>query len=307
VTWQIDPIAVGRLGLTVADVQQQISAAWLGEVATEYLALDREIPVRVRFPDAVRFNPARLGETIVKGPDGRTAPVAALATIAPSGGQTLLTRENLRQMVLVSARLEGRDLGSTAAEITAKLRQLKLPVGYTWEVGGQYLAQRQAFRELLQVLAIASALVFVILVVHFRAFSAAMLILGAAPLSLAGALLALLATGTELNVSSAMGLVLLIGLVVKNGIVLLDYADRERERGAAAIDAVYGAARVRLRPILMTTLCTLFGLVPLALGLGAGAELQRPLALAVIGGLTLSTLITIYLIPALYVGVHRQA
>ena len=306
-TWQIDPTAAGRLGLTVADVQQQISAAWLGEVATEYLALDRDIPVRVRYPDAVRFSPAKLAETIVRGPEGRTAPISALATMAPSTGQTLLTRENLRQMVLVSARLEGRDLGSTAAEITAKLRQLKLPVGYTWEVGGQYLAQRQAFRELLQVLAIASALVFVILVIHFRAFSAAMLILGAAPLSLAGALLALLATGTELNVSSAMGLVLLIGLVVKNGIVLLDYADRERERGVAAVDAVYGAARVRLRPILMTTLCTLFGLVPLALGLGAGAELQRPLALAVIGGLTLSTVITIYLIPALYVGVHREA
>jgi multidrug efflux pump subunit AcrB len=306
-TWQIDPAAAGRLGLSVADVQQQISAAWLGEVATDYLALDREIPVRVRYPDAVRFNPARLGETIVRGPEGHTAPISALSTTAPSTGQTLLTRENLRQMVLVSARLEGRDLGSGAAEISAKLRELKLPVGYTWEVGGQYLAQRQAFRELLQVLAIASALVFVILVLHFRSFSAASLILGAAPLSLAGALLALLATGTELNVSSAMGLVLLIGLVVKNGIVLLDYADRERERGVPAIDAVYGAARVRLRPILMTTLCTLFGLVPLALGIGAGAELQRPLALAVIGGLTLSTLITIYLIPALYVGVHRKA
>src|SRR6266542_3047549 len=306
-TWQIDPTAAGRLGLTVADVQQQISAAWLGEIATDYLALDRNIPVRVRYPDPIRFNPARLGETIVRGPEGRTAPVSALATIQPSTGQTLLTRENLRQVALVSARLEGRDLGSTAAEIRAKLRKLTLPVGYTWEVGGQYLAQRQAFRELLQVLAIASALVFVILVVHFRAFRPAILILGAAPLSLAGALLALLATGTELNVSSAMGLVLLIGLVVKNGIVLLDYADRERGRGVPALEAVYGAARVRLRPILMTTLCTLFGLVPLALGLGAGAELQRPLALAVIGGLTLSTLITIYLIPALYVGVHRKA
>lgn len=304
--WQVDPAAAGRLGLTVADVQQQVSAAWLGEVATDYLSLDRNIPVRVRYPDAIRFNPGRLGDTLVRGPEGRTAPISALATITPSTGQTLLTRENLRQMVLVSARLEGRDLGSTAAEIRAKLAQLKLPVGYTWEVGGQYLAQRQAFRELLQVLAIASALVFVILVVHFRSFSAAILILGAAPLSLAGALLALLVTGTELNVSSAMGLVLLIGLVVKNGIVLLDYADRERERGRPAIDAVYGAARVRLRPILMTTLCTLFGLVPLALGLGAGAELQRPLALAVIGGLTLSTVITIYLIPALYVGVHRN-
>ena len=180
-----------------------------------------------------------------------------------------------------------------------------VPVGYTWEVGGQYLAQRQAFRELLQVLAIASALVFVILVVHFREFGVPMLILGAAPLSLAGALLALIVTGTELNVSSAMGLVLLIGLVVKNGIVLLDYADHERARGVPAGEAVFDAARVRLRPILMTTLCTLFGLVPLALGLGAGAELQRPLALAVIGGLTLSTLITLYLIPAMYAGLYR--
>ena len=133
-----------------------------------------------------------------------------------------------------------------------------------------------------------------------------MLILGAAPLSLAGALLALIVTGTELNVSSAMGLVLLIGLVVKNGIVLLDYAERERERGVPAADAVYDASRVRLRPILMTTLCTLFGRVPLALGIGAGAELQRPLALAVVGGLALSTIVTLYLIPALYAGLYRN-
>jgi CzcA family heavy metal efflux pump len=304
-TWKIDPTAAGHVGITVEDVAQQISSAWLGEVATDYLALDRTIPVRVRYPDAVRFNPGRLGETVVRGPDGKAAPISALATVVPESGQTVLTRENLRQMVLVSGRLEGRDLGTAVSEITAKLRATKLPVGYTWEVGGQYLAQRQAFRELLQVLAIASALVFVILVVHFREFGVPMLILGAAPLSLAGALLALIVTGTELNVSSAMGLVLLIGLVVKNGIVLLDYADHERARGVPAGEAVFDAARVRLRPILMTTLCTLFGLVPLALGLGAGAELQRPLALAVIGGLTLSTLITLYLIPAMYAGLYR--
>ena len=307
ITWQIDPTAVGRLGLTVSDVQQQIGAAWLGEVATDYLALDRDIPVRVRYPDAVRFDQGRLGETVVRGAEGKTAPISALATVVPAAGQTVLMRENLRQMVVVSGRLEGRDLGSAAAEISAKLREIKLPVGYTSEVGGQYLSQRQAFRELLQVLAIASALVFVILVIHFRAFSAAVLILGAAPLSLAGALMALVLTGTELNVSSAMGLVLLVGLVVKNGIVLLDYAERERLRGIPVEEAVYDAARIRLRPILMTTLCTLFGLVPLALGIGAGAELQRPLALAVIGGLSLSTLITVYLIPSLYVGLYRRA
>lgn len=306
ITWQIDPTAAGRLGLTVSEVQQQISAAWLGEVATDYLALDRDIPVRVRYPDAVRFDPGRLGETVIRGAEGKTAPISALATVTPEAGQTVLMRENLRQMVLVSGRLEGRDLGSAAAEIRAKLQGMKLPVGYTWEVGGQYLAQRQAFRELLEVLGIASALVFVILVVHFRAFSPAVLILGAAPLSLAGALIALVLTGIELNVSSAMGLVLLVGLVVKNGIVLLDYAERERIRGIGPEQAVYDAARVRLRPILMTTLCTMFGLVPLALGIGAGAELQRPLALAVIGGLSLSTLVTIYLVPSLYVGLYRR-
>ena len=304
-TWQIDPAAAGRLGLSVADVSQQISAAWLGEVATSYLALDRNIPVRVRYPDAVRLDGGRLGQTVVRGPEGRSAPISALASVVPAGGQTVLTRENLRQMALISGRLEGRDLGGAVDEITAKLRLEKLPVGYTWEVGGQYLAQRQAFRELLQVLAIASALVFVVLVIHFRSFSPAVLILGAAPLSLAGARAALIVTGTELNVSSAMGLVLLIGLVVKNGIVLLDYAERQRRDGVAAAEAVYKAARIRLRPILMTTLCTLFGLVPLALGIGAGAELQRPLALAVIGGLTLSTIITLYLIPALYAGLYR--
>jgi CzcA family heavy metal efflux pump len=307
VTWQIDPTAAGRLGLTVSDVSRQISAAWLGEVATDYLAFDRDIPVRVRYPDAIRFDQGRLGETVVRGAENKTAPISALATVVPAAGQTVLMRENLRQMVMVSGRLEGRDLGSAAAEITEKLRDIKLPVGYTTEVGGQYLAQRQAFRELLEVLAIASALVFVILVVHFRAFSAAVLILGAAPLSLAGALITLVLTGTELNVSSAMGLVLLVGLVVKNGIVLLDYAERERIRGVPAREAVYDAARIRLRPILMTTLCTLFGLVPLALGIGAGAELQRPLALAVIGGLSLSTLITVYLIPSLYAGLYRKA
>jgi CzcA family heavy metal efflux pump len=303
-TWQIDPVAAGRLGLTVAEVSQQISSAWLGEVATDYLALDRTIPVRVRYPDAIRLDGGRLGQTMVRGSEGRTAPVSALATLVPSTGQTLLSRENLRQMVLVSAYLEDRDLGGAVAEITTKLQGMKLPIGYTWDVGGQYLSQRHAFQELLEVLGIASALVFVVLVIHFRAFRPAILILAAAPLSLAGALVALAATGTELNVSSAMGLVLLIGLVVKNGIVLLDYAERERERGIAPIEAVYDAARVRLRPILMTTLCTLFGLVPLALGIGAGAELQRPLALAVIGGLALSTAITLYLIPAMYTELH---
>jgi multidrug efflux pump subunit AcrB len=156
------------------------------------------------------------------------------------------------------------------------LAGVKLPVGYSLEVGGLYESQRQAFRELLLVSGVATALVFLILVIQFRSFTSSLLILLAAPLSLGGALAMLILTDTELNVSSAMGLILLVGLVVKNGIVLLDFVEMRRAEGLPLDEAVLAAARIRVRPILMTTLCTLFGLLPLALGLGAGAELQRP-------------------------------
>jgi multidrug efflux pump subunit AcrB len=182
---------------------------------------------------------------------------------------------------------------------------MRLPVGYTYEVGGQYQQQRQAFRELLMVFGIAAVLVFAILVVQFREFLPALLILAAAPLSLGGALLLLVLTGSELDVSSAMGLILLVGLVVKNGIMLLDFIHRRLDAGEPLVQAVAHAGHVRLRPILMTTLCTLFGLLPLALGLGSGAELQKPLALAVIGGLSVSTLVTLLVVPSLYVAARN--
>ncbi len=305
-TWTIDPVAAGRLGLTVEQVAQQLSDAWAGAMASDLRLPDRSIPVRVRYPDTARFDPSRLAATMVRGEKGTLVPAASLATITRENGQEALMRENLRPMALVTARLENRDLGSGVADVQKVIGELSLPVGYTSEVGGQFAAQRQAFRELLIVFAIASALVFTILVVQFRRFTAATLILAAAPLSLGGAFILLIATGTELNVSSAMGMILLVGLVVKNGIVLLDFAHKRLDDGQPMAEAVLSAARVRLRPILMTTLCTLFGLLPLALGLGAGAEMQKPLALAVIGGLSLSTLVTLYVVPAIYVAVSRS-
>src|SRR6185503_17983735 len=204
---------------------------WLGDVPTDLRLLDRRVPVRVRLPDAVRFNPAALSQTLLHSPDGKLIPVAAVAHTERSNGQSELLRENLRGMALVSARLENRDLGSAVAEIRTRLRDVKLPVGYTYEIGGQYESQRQAFRELLMVFGVAIVLVFTILVAHFRVFLPAVLVLAAAPLSLCGALLLLLLTGTDLNVSSAMGLILLIGLVVKNGIMLLDFSERLHEQG----------------------------------------------------------------------------
>jgi CzcA family heavy metal efflux pump len=300
VTWAIDPIAAGRFGTNAENVGQQLSAAWLGEVPTDLRLLDRRVPVRVRLPDEIRFDPARLPQTLIRTGDDKLIPLGSVAHMERSNGQSELLRENLRSMALISGHLEGRDLGSAVSEIRAELEKLKLPVGYSYEIGGQYESQQQSFRELLMVFGIAVVLVFVILVIQFRGWLPAILILLAAPLSLGGALLLLRLTGTDLNVSSAMGVILLIGLVVKNGIMLLDFSERLHEQGESFEAAIAHAGRIRLRPILMTTFCTLFGLLPLALGLGAGAELQRPLALAVIGGLTLSTLVTLLIVPGLY-------
>jgi CzcA family heavy metal efflux pump len=305
VTWSVDAASAARFGLTVEEVSAQMSAAWLGAPVSDLRLLDRRIPVRVRLPDSVRFNPLHLPDTLLRTGEGRLIPVSAVAHAERSNGQAQLLRENLRSMALVTGRLEDRDLGSAVDEIRQRLSALKLPVGYTYEIGGLYESQRQAFRELLMVLAIGVVLVFTILVIQFRAFVPALLILAAAPLSLGGALLLLVLTGTDLNVSSAMGVILLVGLVVKNGIMLLDFSERLHQRGESFEIAIAHAGRIRLRPILMTTFCTLFGLLPLALGLGSGAELQKPLALAVIGGLALSTPVTLMIVPGLYAAIKR--
>jgi multidrug efflux pump subunit AcrB len=174
-------------------------------------------------------------------------------------------------------------------------------------LGGQYASAQDAFRALLLVLSIAVLSVCAVMVVQFESFVEPLVVLLVAPLSFGGALALLLGTGVPLNVSSFMGLILLVGLIVKNGIILLDFTRlRMQTEGVALEVAMHEAARVRLRPILMTTLCTLFGLLPLALGLGAGSEMQRPLALAVIGGLALSTPITLFAVPILLVAIRGR-
>jgi len=307
VTWVVDPTASERYGLTVQQVSDQLAANWLGIVATDLRLADRTVPVRVRLPDSYRFDVNKLPQTLIRTGDGKPIPVSEVAHMERANGQGELMRENLRQMAVVHGRLENRDLGSAVTEIQTNLAQLPLPIGYTYEIGGQYQAQTQAFRELLMVFALAVVLVFTILVIQFRAWAPAILILLAAPLSLGGALVLLLLTGTDLNISSAMGIILLVGLVVKNGIMLLDFSEKLHEEGEPFESAIAHAGRIRLRPILMTTFCTLFGLLPLALGLGAGAELQKPLALAVIGGLALSTPVTLLVVPGLYAAIKGRS
>jgi multidrug efflux pump subunit AcrB len=304
----INSAEANRAGLTTQEVAGAVSGALLGASAGEVRLQDRSIGVRVRAPDAVRGDALRLGALPVVIPASRTtAPLSALATFTPAESRATFTRENQQQMITMTSDVSGRSLGAVMADVRAILAAAPPPAGIRVELAGQYAGQQSAFRAMLAVLALAAAAVVAVMVLQFRSFVEPLVVLVAAPLSFAGAVVLLLVTGTPLNVSSFMGLILLVGLIVKNGIILLDFTHhRMRVTGEALEPALLEAGRVRLRPILMTTLCTLFGLLPLALGLGAGSAMQRPLALAVIGGLALSTPITLYLVPAFLVAIRGR-
>ncbi len=306
---RVQPTLAAKAGLTVDQISTQLATGLLGSEATAVRRGDRLVNVRVRYPDRDRFNPEWLRQFPLVTPAGNTVPLTAAAELTTSEGQSELHREDLKQMVPVTGRLEGRGMASAVRDVRAMMDGMHLPVGYSYAIGGLYESQQESFRSMILVAAVALLLVFAVIVAQFRRFSSAMIIMSAAPLSLVGAFGLLLLTATPLNVSSFMGLILLIGLIVKNGIILLDYVDKLREEEADHVEALVRAGSIRLRPILMTTLCTLFGLLPLALGLGAGAEMQKPLAIAVIGGLSVSTIITLIFVPTLVllVGKRRPA
>ncbi|HET7187275.1 MAG TPA: efflux RND transporter permease subunit [Gemmatimonadaceae bacterium] len=306
-TMTINGAEANRAGLTPDQVSASVNGAMLGVPAGEVRVQDRTIGVRVRAPDAVRNDAMRLGALPVMIPQSRTtAPLSAMATFAPVEARSAYTRENQQQVITMTSDVTG-SLGSVMSGIGAVLARHPPPTGIRLEIGGQAAGQAEAFRSLLTVLALAVAAVVGVMVLQFRSFVEPLVVLAAAPISFVGAMLLLWITGTPLNVSSFMGLILLVGLIVKNGIILLDFTHhRMLTAGETLEPALLEAGRVRLRPILMTTLCTLFGLLPLALGLGAGSEMQRPLALAVIGGLALSTPITLFLVPTFLVAVRGR-
>ena len=306
IVFHVDSARAGRVGLSVEQVSQQVKAGLLGLTETSLRQTDRAIDIRVRFPDSLRFNYDGIRQFPVITASRTIVPLESLADVTLVRASSQLSRENQRLMIALTARLENRDLGGVVGDVRQLLRQTPMPAGMTYEIGGQYESQQTSFRELLGVMALALAAVFTVLVIQFRSFRPAIVVLAVAPLSLVGVFAMLKLTGTPLNVSSFMGLILMIGLVVKNGIILFEYVQKLREEGLPLEEALVRAGRVRVRPILMTTLATLFGLLPLALGLGSGAELQKPLALAVIGGLILSTLITLLVMPVLFSLIARQ-
>ena len=296
--YALDGDAAARAGLTPADVGEDLATALRGAQVGSVPRLDRLVPVRVRFPDDVRFRPdALVSWPIALGPSA--VPISSVARAVSETGASVLLRENLSPAAVATSDVEGEDLGGLVKEVGHRLSDLTLPPGYRIEVGGRAESQARAFRQLLVVLGLGITAVFAVLVAQFHAGRAALLVLFTVPPALAGGVLFLAAARVPLNVSSLMGLVLLVGLVVKNGILLIEVALQRLGAGMALPAALRGAGRRRLRPILMTTLCTIFGLLPLAFSLGAGSELQRPLAVAVIGGLLFSTVATLFVLPAL--------
>jgi CzcA family heavy metal efflux pump len=287
---------VARFGMTPDDISTQLQTALLGARVGSVRRFDRLIGVRVRYPNPVRFDQERVLDLPFVAKDRATtfrAVADPIAGVAPS----LLMHEALQPMVDVTGDHENRDLGGVAADLERIVRAYPFPPGYRFVLGGQVESQRATVRDLLTVGGVAVLLVLTVLAGQFRRLRLAALVLATIPVAIVGALLALLVTGTPLNASSLMGCVLLVGLVVKNGVLLLEEAEKQVERGEEAVEAVARASERRLRPIVMTTTATLVGLAPLALGIGAGAELQRPLAIAVIGGLLTSTFATLAILP----------
>jgi len=307
VTLKLDESTIGRLGLTTSDVTRQANAALYGTVATQALVGDRGVAVRVRLPQSVRDNPDSLRDIQIRASNDGLYPLASLGSIVTIPGETQTAREDQRRIVAVTAQLEGVDLGTAVTKVKALMANTPLPTGVTYTLGGQFESQQETFTNLILVLGLAVLAVFTVMLFQFRSFTGPAVILFLMPLSLAGAVSALYLTSIPLNVSSFMGAIMLAGIVVKNGILLLDRAQAAIDGGLSADAAVQQAGEERLRPILMTTAAAILGLLPLSLGLGAGAQMQQPLAIVVIGGLLYSTVLSLVLGPVLYAFIRRSA
>jgi CzcA family heavy metal efflux pump len=301
VTFQIDPSVAARAGFTPEEVAVDAAAIVEGEPAAAPVILnDRVYTVRVRFTGAKRASLEAIGDTVLTSASGHTATLGALAKIIELPPQTEIRRENLLRDVSVTARTEGTDLGSAIDGVQKAVTGLHLPPGIRVEYGGTYQQQQKSFRDLVFVLVLAIVLVFIVLLFEFRTFAAPLAILASALLSTSGVFLALIVTRTTFNVSSFMGLIMVVGIVAKNGILLLDADQRIRATGASAEEAMLQASRRRLRPIVMTALATMAGMLPLAFALGAGSRMLQPLAIAVIGGILISMALSLIITPAVH-------
>ncbi len=262
--------------------------------------LNRSYTIRVRLPENTRANLDQIRNTMIVSATGKPATLGSLATFSDQAGQTEIWRQNLLRYIAVTGRFDGTSLGKGMELVQKAVGELGIPPEVGIEYGGVYAEQQKSFKGLVVVLTVAIILVFTVLLFEFRAFTAPIAILASALLSTSGVFLALLITGTTFNISSFMGLIMVIGIVAKNGILLLDAEQRFRHEGMSPRIAMMEAGGRRLRPILMTAMATVAGMIPLSLGIGQGSQMLQPLAIAVIGGILASMVLSLLVTPAVF-------
>ena len=301
IMFTVDPIVTARSGFTPQEVELNASAMLQGEPASAPVVLnDRSYAIRVRFPPSTRSSLDTIRNTILISGTGKTATIGSLARFAEIPGQTEIRRENLQRDVQVTARFQGLDLGEGMARVRKTVEKLHVPPTIRVQYGGQYEEQERSFRDLVVVLLLAVVLVFIVLLVEFGNFAAPAAVLSSALLSACGVFVALLVTRTTFNLSSFMGLIMVVGIIAKNGILLLDANKKFRAEGISPEEAMIRAGERPLRPILMTVLATVACMTPLALALSAGSQMLQPLAIAVIGGILASGVLSLVVTPAVH-------
>jgi multidrug efflux pump subunit AcrB len=299
--FQVDPTLAARMGFTSTEVAEDATSILDGVTANAPLISNgRPYTIRIRLADDTRSSLDAIENTVFNSTTGHLATLGSMTHITQLPPQNEIHRENLQQLVVVTGRLEGTDLGTAVAQVQKVVASMHLPPSVRVEYGGTYQEQQKSFADLLRVLLLALVLVFGVLLAEFRNLSAPIAILASSVLSIGGVVFGLLLTGTTFNVASFMGLIMVIGIVAKNGILLLDADDRFRNQGIAPREAMLLAAQRRLRPILMTAVAAIFGMLPLAFAFGAGSQMLQPLAIAVIGGLLLSMLLSLVVTPIVY-------
>ncbi len=299
ITFTVNQGIAARAGFTPQEAELDASALIGGEPASvPVITNGRAYTLRVRFPPRSRASLDTIRNTLLVSGTGRLATLGTLATLESNPGQIEISRENLQRDIVVTGRFEGASLGTGMALVRSKIAALHVPAAIRVVYGGLYQEQQRSFRDLLFVLAAAIVLVFVVLLIEFGDFAAPVAILSSALLSTSGVFLALFITGTTFNISSFMGLIMVVGIVAKNGILLLDADQKFRGEGLLPRQAVVEAGVRRLRPIMMTALATIAGMIPLALAIGAGSQMLQPLAIAVIGGVLASMVLSLIVTPA---------
>ena len=308
VTFRIDPARAAQMGVNATDVAETVTTGLLGVPASAILQQDRLITVRAVMAGAASQDIDSLRALPIRSSTGSLFRLGQVADIQYDPGQTEIHRDGLRRYVAVTARLSGSDLGSVMAAVQRRLaKSLTLPPGMTIEYGGLYQEQQDSFRQLVMCLALAIVLVFIVLLIEFRSFAHPVAIVAGAVLALGGVLAGLLITGSTLNIVSLMGMIMVVGIVAKNGILMLDTVEEHLQSGDNLRQALIRSGRRRFRPVLMTSLAAILGMAPLAARFGSGAALLQPLAIAVIGGLAVALLLSLVMTPAIYAIVKQPS